>query len=367
MGGENFAAAEVSLNVLVSLRYTAGDQIERSLAVLLERAGYRVFRHDLTEDPLKRARSAIEFASTGMQLVTHASVTQKPEPRPGSFRPELFFELADEIARQSAAIVLWSREYREGFWSQLELTMLLAMVKPIVIVRIDDEPLPDSLRAAASTGKLSVFELGKDFRPSQVTAALDPLLHDPGVPAHIGTHRDRTTTLDFARIRHPLLGDFEIATSLVKFRTTRQIVPLVGLVDDSPILGLPWATSVDHCTRLSCKSRTHRYRLPSEVEWEFAIRAGSVDLEVERGVNAWGIESPPREIGEWCADRVFHVEVGGRTSLVSPRRENRAVRGLRHLRDPNKFAPSYPGAFPAGLGTDKIGFRVVREAGFTVP
>ena len=97
-----------------------------------------------------------------------------------------------------------------------------------------------------------------------------------------------------------------------------------------PVHSLRWDEAVEFCRRLSAKDGA-RYRLPTEAEWEYACRAGTVsafntgadylglnDAVIDDGSstggmtplpvgtvgrpNAWGLKDMHGNVWEWCAD-----------------------------------------------------------------
>ena len=138
--------------------------------------------------------------------------------------------------------------------------------------------------------------------------------------------------------------------------------------DEHPVVGVSWDDAQAFCAWLSEKEGV-RYRLPSEAEWEFACRAGSItsftfgdnyrermhefanfaDATLEaaheraascswfvgdqnagavftapvggRSANAWGLHDMHGNVWEWCADlyqETFYVR-WGKTSPTEPR------------------------------------------------
>lgn len=101
----------------------------------------------------------------------------------------------------------------------------------------------------------------------------------------------------------------------------------INLNDDAPIVGINWENAKAYCTWLSEKEGKI-YRLPTEAEWEFACRAGSItrynfgDNEKILGKyawfnenakqtahsvgtkreNAWGLHDMHGNVWEWCED-----------------------------------------------------------------
>jgi formylglycine-generating enzyme required for sulfatase activity len=70
--------------------------------------------------------------------------------------------------------------------------------------------------------------------------------------------------------------------------------------DDLPVEQISWYDARDFIKKLNEKEGTNKYRLPSEAEWEYAVRAGTNttyffgDNISELGDYAWYSESPGR-------------------------------------------------------------------------
>jgi formylglycine-generating enzyme required for sulfatase activity len=152
---------------------------------------------------------------------------------------------------------------------------------------------------------------------------------------------------------------------------------------DLPATGVPWAAAREFCRRLAPRDGGVAYRLPTEVEWEYACRAGSQGPYAGTGrladvgwyadnsggrprpvaakaPNAWGLHDLHGGVREWCEDE-FHPgydadERGAAPGLM------RAVRGggFRSPADGCRSASRQPSPGD-GVDLSDVGFRVVAD------
>jgi sulfatase modifying factor 1 len=148
-----------------------------------------------------------------------------------------------------------------------------------------------------------------------------------------------------------------------------------------PVVGVSWEDAVGYCAWLA-ETAGGRWRLPTEVEWEFAVCGG---LAAPR--TAWGEAIPPGEIPEgplagpweagrgtpngyglldagtivheWCAN--WHVPEPSTPAKgpATPRR--RASRGGSWRHEVRWSQPSVRSSLPPQYRYSDYGFRVLRE------
>lgn len=176
-----------------------------------------------------------------------------------------------------------------------------------------------------------------------------------------------------------------------------------------PVLGITWHAAMQYCRWLSLKTGKH-YRLPTEVEWEYACRAGTktayffgddakklgdyawfADNSDEKThkvgtkkPNPWGLYDMYGNVSEWCIDRYkkdSYATFAKNKSALSPvlipgeERYPNAVRGgswgdeAKDCRSATRAAserdwlrqdPQRPQSIWWMTDGDFVGFRVVR-------
>ncbi len=234
------------------------------------------------------------------------------------------------------------RAARSGFDDWRDTVQLSAGLSKTVTVNLKPRLEPETLRVAGGE-----FLMGNDSGP-----------------------RD-------ARPVHPVVvADFEIALGEVSNRiykhfvdATARAAPLApgwqrnnyaeGL-DSQPVVGVSWEDADAFCKWLS-QTTGKRYRLPTEAEWEKAVRTAGTSLTVGR-------------VFEWCYDlydpayyrRSPRLNPSGplqgqRVRIQGREGEGRVIRG-------GQFKPASlaeraieRGSFIASRGRGDIGFRLVRD------
>ena|GEM_PF-1870136 len=158
--------------------------------------------------------------------------------------------------------------------------------------------------------------------------------------------------------------------------------------DNLPVQRVTWFEAVEFCARLSRHSR-HSYRLPSEAEWEYACRAGTMSAyafgdsistdQVNHGghykqttpvgqfpPNAWALYDMHGNVWEWCQDHWHDSYEGAPTDasawIEGGNSERRILRGGSWLFNPWNCRSAY--RFLSGPGDDGNdgGFRVCCSA-----
>jgi sulfatase modifying factor 1 len=149
--------------------------------------------------------------------------------------------------------------------------------------------------------------------------------------------------------------------------------------DRHPVDNVTWADAQRFVERLNAMDRTAHYRLPTELEWEYAARAGASEeptwayirevaweQDIDKGTthpvgtkkpNAWGLHDTLGNVWEWVADfyneKLFPDPTPPRTGTTH------VLRGGSFISDVKNTTWFIHAAGP-GSGFD-VGFRIVRE------
>ncbi len=124
-----------------------------------------------------------------------------------------------------------------------------------------------------------------------------------------------------AAIRRPFyLGKFPVTQAQYKAVTAEN--PSFFKADTNPVEGVNWHEASRFCVGLTRKS-AHRVCLPTEAEWEYACRAGTMDSRYgnldaiswfegnsgsmthavdQKQPNSWGLHDMIGNVWEWCED-----------------------------------------------------------------
>jgi len=152
-----------------------------------------------------------------------------------------------------------------------------------------------------------------------------------------------------------------------------------GDADRHPVDNVTWEQAQAFVQKLNAMDTTARYRLPTELEWEYAARAGANDeptwahirevaweQDVDKGTthavggkkpNAWGLHDTLGNVWEWVAD--LYNEKLFPDPEPPPTGTTHVLRGGSFVSDV-KNTTWFTHAGGPGSGFD-VGFRIVRE------
>ncbi len=155
-----------------------------------------------------------------------------------------------------------------------------------------------------------------------------------------------------------------------------------------PVETVSWNDAVAYCQKLTERERAggritaqQAYRLPTEAEWEYAVRAGTTgarygELDAiawhggnsgnqthpvkQKAANAWGLHDMMGNVSEWCGDWYGNYPTGSVTDPTGPSSGSDHVfrgggwnGGARRVRSADRFG------LDPGFRDDDVGFRPV--------
>jgi len=160
--------------------------------------------------------------------------------------------------------------------------------------------------------------------------------------------------------------------------------------DDRPVECVSWNDVQEYIKKLNTKEDTDKYRLPTEVEWEYACRAGTAtrysfgDADSNLGdyawyygnsgngtqpvgkkkPNPWGLYDMHGNLWEWCHNRynenqenaLAYASTWDDVVASSP-----VLRGGSWVNYPKKCRSAYRITFHPNYGHYSLGFRLLRS------
>ena len=160
--------------------------------------------------------------------------------------------------------------------------------------------------------------------------------------------------------------------------------------DDLPVENVSWKDVQEFIEKLNKKENTHKYRLPSEAEWEYAARAGTTTRYSfgddssklgeyawyrensddkthpvgNRKANPWGLYDVHGNVWEWVQDK-WHNTSDGAPVDGSAWEEGvgviRVDRGGGWISDARFCRSAYRSSIGPGFRSRDLGFRLLQE------
>lgn len=157
----------------------------------------------------------------------------------------------------------------------------------------------------------------------------------------------------------------------------------------SPVTGVSWEDAQAYCQWLATRTGG-RYRLPTEAEWEKAVRGGldgkkypwgddppvpedkasDAGYRIPERANPWGIVAGVYNLWEWVADSYsadYYRDSPARDPQGPENVRYRVLRGGGYRSDPNSMRCANRGSARPATASDVITFRVARGDAPTPP
>jgi len=209
------------------------------------------------------------------------------------------------------------------------------------------------------------------------------------------------------KIRPFLMGQFQVTQAqwkviakLPKVDRDLKINPSGFKGDNRPVERVSWYDAVEFCKRLSRKVKK-KYRLPSEAEWEYACRAGTITpfhfgetitdklanyngeyiyANESKGIkrqqttdvgiflpNAFGLYDMHGNVWEWCEDdwhqNYKDAPINGQVWLSKGKKELKILRGGSWISHPKDCRSAFRYVVPLNSTPNiDFGFRVVTQS-----
>jgi len=158
--------------------------------------------------------------------------------------------------------------------------------------------------------------------------------------------------------------------------------------DECPVEKVSWDDVQEYLKKLNAANPGKNYRLPSEAEWEYAARGGSLTKNYKyagssnpgdvawydsnsgnktrpvggKKANELGLHDMSGNVWEWCSDWFGTYPSGAETNPAGPSSgSSRVVRGGSWNGDTWSVRVSYRGNFNPSGRDDNVGFRVAQD------
>jgi formylglycine-generating enzyme required for sulfatase activity len=237
--------------------------------------------------------------------------------------------------------------------------------------------------------------------PETAELALPPLVNSVGMPLrllHAGTVAMGGQGADAAQSPYQatiskrfFIGVHEVTN--LQWKRVMGVTPSKWKDDDRPVEQVTWEEAVEFCRRLSMlpdeRAAGRVYRLPTEVEWEYACRAGTTSKRSfgddrsqlqdhawfrenasdethpvgEKTPSPWGLHDMLGNVWEWCGD--WHGEFPDHAATDPqgpPTGTLRVHRGGSWASGADRCDSASRGGYDPNHRQNHLGFRVVMTA-----
>jgi formylglycine-generating enzyme required for sulfatase activity/diadenosine tetraphosphate (Ap4A) HIT family hydrolase len=243
-------------SIFVSYPWAEQSELQMTLVEFLRRAGYDVF---IDVDRI---------------------------PQQGSL-PELPWQIEQGIAQCDALILLWSAASSRSSWVRAEVSAAIGMIKSVVPVLCDDSPLPPTIEAAIRSGRIVPVHVRSSTDYQEIVRVLKRQIDiSQRTVAENERRRTEITThngvaFEWIRLHGGMIPDFAVGKYPVTQGQWRAVIgtsPAHYSGDEAlPVENVSWKDVQRFLAALNKTTGAKvRVALLTDIEWEFACRAGSL-------------------------------------------------------------------------------------------
>ncbi len=289
---------------------------------------------------------------------------------------------------QAENLVGWSGDVSVEPWRKLLAAIGAKARVPAGPGVASEGPVSEEKRAAASLWKTNDFEVFRDGPHFPEMVAL------PGGTFLMGSPDDEDGRYDNEGPQHEVtISPFAIGRYPVTFDEYGAFCGATGRAQPPdegwgrarrPVINVDWHDALAFCHWLSGVTGSS-YRLPTEAEWEYACRAGTVGATyAQNGLghddiawwarnsggrtqtvggkqpNGWGLHDTLGNVWEWCADGLRTYDQTPMVDPVGRQGPRRAVRGGSWYDSARGVRAARRYAFAPGRRNNNLGFRCAR-------
>ena len=237
-------------------------------------------------------------------------------PQSGNME-ELPWRLELGLAKCGAIFIVWCHSSTRSYWMKLELASAIAMLKNVIILSLDETPVPIFLNNGIQKGLIRVL------RKEELTNLSKPdILYKRPLNSFELDQNNRNLDvkilefddfkIDMLYLTGGLLKNFFVSTYPV---TQEQWVTIMGNNPSKhpgdltrPVENVSWNDVIEFIKILNAKS-SKKFRLLSDVEWEFVCRTGSTSNW------SYGDDEDLVLQNAWCRDNTY---IGSEFGYCSP-------------------------------------------------
>lgn len=194
------------------------------------------------------------------------------------------FQLQHGIGVCETILIIWSKFTSSSKWMVVELCTAISLIKNIVILIIDDSPVNSFIEKLINKGKIKSFNFNKSFNEKEFINSIkntsiidcDVIMENLSVKTFSTFHED--IEFEWIELNGGILDNYSIGKYPV---TQRQWERIMGFNpskyqgdENRPVENISWYDTQDFISKLNCNNN-EGFRLLSDIEWEFACRAGN--------------------------------------------------------------------------------------------